>query len=56
MISIHWKLHRDYKGVTKEDSRECFKKYNIDYNKMIKRAVEYDIFDSKRDICIEMML
>ena len=44
-----------YTGVTKAYSREYYKKYNIDYNKMIKRAVEYDIFDSQRDTCIEML-
>lgn len=45
-----------YTGVTKAYTREYYKKYNIDYNKMIKRVVEYDIFDSQRDTCIEMLL
>ena len=45
-----------YTGVTKAYTREYQKKYNIDYNKMIKRIVEYDIFDSQRDTCLEMLL
>lgn len=45
-----------YTGVTKAYAREYYKKYEIDYNKMIKRIVEYDIFDSQRDTCIEMLL
>lgn len=44
-----------YTGVTKAYAREYYKKYNIDYNKMIKRAVEYEIFDSHRDICLDML-
>lgn len=44
-----------YTGVTKAYAREYYKKYNIDYNKMIKRVVEYDIFDSQRDTCMEML-
>lgn len=45
-----------YTGVTKAYAREYYKKYNIDYNKMIKRVVEYDIFDSQRDTCMEMLI
>lgn len=44
-----------YTGVTKAYTREYYKKYDIDYNKMIKRLVDYDIFDSQRDTCIEML-
>ena len=44
-----------YTGVTKGYTKEYLKKYNIDYNKMIKRTIEYDIFDSQRDICIEIL-
>lgn len=38
-----------YTAVTKAYAREYFKKYDIDYNKMIKRPVDYEIFDSQRD-------
>lgn len=44
-----------YTGVTKGYTREYYKKYKVDYNKMIKRAVEYDIFDSQRDTCVEIL-
>lgn len=36
-----------YTAVSKAYAREYNKKFNIDYNKMIKRNVEYDIFDSQ---------
>lgn len=49
------KLIMLYTGVTKGYTREYYKKYNVDYNKMIKRAVEYDIFDSQRDTCVEIL-
>ncbi len=44
-----------YTAVSKAYTREYFKKYNIDYNKMIKRNVEYDIFDSQRDTLIDVL-
>ncbi len=44
-----------YTAVTKAYTREYFKKFNIDYNKMIKRNVEYDIFDSQRDTLFEVV-
>ena len=40
-----------YTGVTRAYTKEYSKKYNIDYNKMIKRPIEYDIFDFQRDTC-----
>lgn len=44
-----------YTAVSKAYAREYLKKYNIDYNKMIKRNVEYDIFDSQRDTLIDVL-
>lgn len=44
-----------YTAVTKAYTKEFFKKYNIDYNKMIKRGIEYDIFDSQRDTLIDVI-
>lgn len=44
-----------YTGVSKAYTREYYKKYDIDYNKMIKRPVDYDIFGSQRDTCLEMV-
>lgn len=44
-----------YTAVSKAYAREYNKKFNIDYNKMIKRNVEYDIFDSQRDTLIDIL-
>lgn len=44
-----------YTAVTKAYTREYFKKYNIDYNKMIKRVIEYDILDSQRDTLVDVI-
>ena len=44
-----------YTAVSKAYAREYYKKFNIDYNKMIKRNVEYDIFDSQRDTLIDVL-
>lgn len=44
-----------YTAVSKAYAREYFKKFNIDYNKMIKRNVEYDIFDSQRDTLVDVL-
>ncbi len=44
-----------YTAVSKAYTREYYKKFNIDYNKMIKRNVEYDIFDSQRDTLIDVL-
>lgn len=44
-----------YTAVSKAYAREYSKKFNIDYNKMIKRNVEYDIFDSQRDTLIDVL-
>lgn len=38
-----------YTAVTKAYCSEYLKKYGIDYNKMIKRSVDYNILDSLRD-------
>lgn len=38
-----------YTAVTKAYAREYNKSYDIDYNKMIKRPVDYTILDSQRD-------
>ena len=38
-----------YTAVTKAYSKEYSKNYEIDYNKMIKRPIDYSIFDSLRD-------
>lgn len=38
-----------YTAVTKAYCNEYFKKYNIDYNKMIKRPIDYNILDLLRD-------
>ncbi len=39
-----------YTAVTNAYAKEYEKKYDIDYNKMIKRPVDYSIFDSQVDI------
>lgn len=44
-----------YTAVSKAYAREYLKKYDIDYNKMIKRNVEYDIFDSQRDTLVDVL-
>lgn len=49
------KIIKLYTLVTKWYTREYNKKYSIDYNKMIKRVVEYDILSEQRDRCIEML-
>lgn len=38
-----------YSAVTKAYTKEYYKKDQIDYNKMIKRPIDYDLFDSLRD-------
>ncbi len=38
-----------YTAVTKAYCNDYKKKYDIEYNKMIKRTVEYDILESLRD-------
>jgi hypothetical protein len=38
-----------YTAVTKAYSKEYSKNYEIDYNKMIKRPIDYSTFDSLRD-------
>lgn len=39
-----------YTAVTKAYAKDYFNKNQIDYNKMIKRPLDYDLFDSQRDI------
>ena len=38
-----------YSAVTQAYTREYYKRNKIDYNKMIKRSIDYDLFDSQRD-------
>ena len=38
-----------YSAVTKAYTKDYNKKYQIEYNKMIKRPIDYDLFDSQRD-------
>lgn len=42
-----------YQAVTQAYATEYFKTYNIDYNKMIKQVVKYEILDRYRDIVAE---
>ena len=50
------KIIRLYTAVTKAYCNEYKKKYDIEYNKMIKRSVEYDILDSLRDTLSSVIL
>lgn len=43
------RIIRLYTGVTKAYTKEYFKKYGVDYNKMIKQPIQYEIFDSQRE-------
>ncbi len=45
-----------YTAVSKAYTKEYNKKYNMDYNKMIKRNVDYDIFDSQRDTLFDIII
>lgn len=38
-----------YTAVTKAYTKDYYNKYNVDYNKMIKQQVDYDLLDSERD-------
>lgn len=42
-----------YQAVTQAYANEYFQTYNIDYNKMIKQSVKYDIFDRFRNVLAE---
>lgn len=44
-----------YNAVTKGYCKNYQKKYDIDYNKMIKRAVDYDIIDEIRELSLSML-
>lgn len=44
-----------YTGVTKAYAREYLKKNGVDYNKMIKQTVDYDILDSQRDTLLDVL-
>lgn len=44
-----------YTAVSKAYSKEYVKKYDIDYNKMIKRPVDYDILSSYRETLSEVL-
>ncbi len=45
-----------YTGVTRMYMDRYFKKYNIDYNKMIKKPIEYDLLSENRDTVADMFL
>ena len=45
-----------YTGVTKAYTKEYFKTYGIDYNKMIKQPIQYEIFDSQREILLDVIV
>lgn len=49
------KVIKLYTLVSKAYIKEYSKKFNIDYNKMIKRNIEYDIFDSQRDTLMDAL-
>ena len=44
------RIIRLYTAVTKAYTKEYFKTYGVDYNKMIKQPIQYEIFDTQRDI------
>ena len=44
-----------YTAVTKAYTKEYFSKNNVDYNKMIKQPIKYEILDSQRDILSEVI-
>lgn len=44
-----------YTAVTKAYAKEFFAKYKVDYNKMIKQPIKYDILDNQRDILSEVI-
>lgn len=44
-----------YTGVTKAYAKDYLKKYNVDYNKMIKQAVDYEILDKERDTLSDIL-
>lgn len=50
------RIIRLYTGVTKAYTKEYFKTYGVDYNKMIKQPIQYDIFDSQREILIDVIV
>ncbi len=47
-------LMRLYTAVTKGYCSAYLKEYDIDYNKMIKRPIDYDILDATRDMLISI--
>ena len=49
------RIIRLYTVVTKAYAREYFKKYNVDYNKMIKQPIAYEILDNQRDVLYEVI-
>ncbi len=49
------KIIKLYTAVSKAYAKEYNKNFEVDYNKMIKRNVEYDIFDSQRDTLIDVI-
>lgn len=49
------RLIKVYTAVTRGYRREYGKKYQVDYNKMIKRPIDYNILDSQRDTTITLL-
>lgn len=44
-----------YKLVSKAYIKDYYKKHGIDYNKMIKRSIDYEMLDSHRDTFIDLV-
>ncbi len=49
------KIIKLYTAVTKAYAKEYFNTYNVDYNKMIKQPIKYDILDNQRDILFDII-
>ena len=43
-----------YTAVTKAYAKDYFVKHNVDYNKMIKQPIKYDILDQQRDVLADL--
>lgn len=44
-----------YTAVTKAYAKEYYAKYSVDYNKMIKQPIKYEILDNQRDILSDII-
>ncbi len=49
------KIIKLYKGVSKAYTKEYEKKYGVDYNKMIKQPIQYEILDSQREVLVDIL-